>query len=314
MRPHLYLGLVALIGAGPRAQSPLALRPALTGARAATAAPATTVEHQDRRHVVVHDYDVAQSRGLFAAADDNADDRLDLFETRAALQDLGDPTSPSWFRRLDSDRDGYLDWPEFDRFFHDLIRNGGTLHLRLCRPLPTIDEPAPNGGAAAPPASADRRLIALFDADHDGSLDMTEAEAMLRALNVPSSFAPMMQMLDTNRDGRFSEQELAPALQRLQLDLLVPRMTPNSPTPATGPMATGPMPSLWAAVDLDRSQSIDASELGVALRRIDPQLERWAARILAARDRNGDGRVDVRELPPTGEARPQAMVERSGKR
>ncbi|MGE3171098.1 MAG: hypothetical protein AB7O97_00645 [Planctomycetota bacterium] len=304
------LGLIALLGTGPRAQAlPTAAVIASMTPQGEGAQDAPKAER-----AVLYEYDGNRSRALFAACDDDGDDRLDLFETRAAMADIGDPSTTDWFRRLDQSRDGYLEWPEFDRFFRDLVRNGGTLRLWHRRPLAVIEDPVATGTVAAP--AADGSMLSVFDQDHDGALDGREAAAMLRELNLPSSLLGMMQALDTNRDGKYSASELRPALERLNISLLAPKAATTAPQT--------PLPALWAAIDRDGDQNIDVQELGRALRRIDPQLQRWAPRILAARDRNGDGRISVPELPVAaeaegargrnGERRPQAMVEPAGRR
>ncbi len=254
----------------------------------------------------VRDYDQNQSRALFGGCDGNADDRLDLFEVRLALRDLGDPNNPNWFRRLDTDRDGFLDWPEFDRFYGDLIHDGGTLHLWLARPLPPREQPVTT---SAGPSSAPRRTIDLFDTNHDGVLDMAEAQAMLRELGVPPSLISMAPTLDLDHNGTFSEQELAPAMQQLHIDLLAP-VAGSADAGKPGAALAG----AWSTIDLDGNQSIDAGELTAALRRIDPQLERWSARILATADHNHDGKLTTNELPAPERADVQAMAERPSKR
>ena len=87
---------------------------------------------------------------MFAACDSNGDDRMDIFEARAAMESTGSPTEIQWYRRLDQDRDGYLSWPEFDRFYRVLVQSGNSLQLTLARGLkaersanPTHTKPAP---------------------------------------------------------------------------------------------------------------------------------------------------------------------------
>jgi Ca2+-binding EF-hand superfamily protein len=271
------------------------------GPRASAQAPPPAARPAAPERTVLHDYSEPQSRALFTACDEDGDDRLDVFETRAALADLGDTDKPAWFRRHDSDRDGFLDWPEFDRFYGDLVRGGGTLTVRLAQPLPTAPKPVTPAAAAAPNATD------LFDTNRDGVLDQREAESMLRELNVPPSLVAMLRLLDVDRDGRYTEAELAPALQNLNLGPFA-KGTPAKPaTPAP------PLPPAWAALDRDRTQTIDLRELSAALRRVDPQLDRWAGKVHAGSDKNNDGQLRVNELPAE-EARPEAMVDGPRKR
>lgn len=304
MRRPTFTAAAALIAVGllPRAiaQAPAsnAIRGATPPPSAATASGAATVERATEMT-----YDRDRSRALFAACDADSDDRLDLFEAQSALQDVGEPGNLNWFRRLDTDRDGYVDWPEFDAFYRNVVRDGNTLHLRLLRALPAVATPAGGGLGQAP-----RRTIDLFDANHDGALDIAEGEAMLKELGVPPNLIRMAPTLDTDRDGRYSQSELAPAMQLLHIDLFAP-VAPKS----GGPAATV-LPAPWQEVDGDNNQSIDRKELALALRRIDPQLDRWTAKIMAATDRNGDGRLSPGELPAPEQVGAQAMAERVGRR
>jgi Ca2+-binding EF-hand superfamily protein len=279
-----------------RAQASVAVAEPVRQAGPAKATPARPTDH-----LAVYVYDRERSRVMFAACDGNGDDRLDLFESRMALADLGDPSNPGWFRRLDTDRDGFLDWPEFDRFYHDLVRGGGTLSLKLVRPVPEAPIVPVATGDAAP-----RRTIDLFDVDHDGSLDIDETEAMLRGLGLPPNLVSMAPMLDRNHDRKLGPDELAPAMQQFHIDLFAPVAAPPDKKPTTTTTTLG---EPWATADADHSQAIERIELAAALRRIDPQLARWTDRVLAAADRNGNGRLDPGELPSAAAAAAAAPAE-----
>lgn len=299
--PWLHAQTAAGRPATPPAQQ--ASKPRATAPPPAPAKPPVPKRQQPER-ITLTVHDAEQSRRLLAGCDADADDRLDVFEARAALADFGDPTDPNWFRRLDTDRDGFLDWPEFDRFYRDTVRDGATLQLQLARALPPARE-----FALADTGPAPRRTIDLFDTNHDGLLAMDEVAGMLKELGVPPEAMRMAPMLDRDRDGRLSEDELAPAMRQLHIDLLAPVAGPP-----TGKKAGAALPTPWPQVDADSNQAIDARELAAALRRIDPQLGRWAAIVLAAADRNGDGRLGANELPAAEEAAAQAMAERSDRR
>ncbi len=220
----------------------------------------------------------AQSRRLFAGADGNADDRLDLFEAASALDSIGSPKEREVFRRLDRNRDGYVNWPEFDAHFRDLVEHGGTLRVRMARPMPPIDD---QGEAEASPA---RRLLRLWDTDGSGDLSEAELRAMLQGLGAPPAVQARPPRLDQDGSGTVSEAELAPVLQ------LVPGLAG-----AGGPKGSR-LPLPWRQADADQDGSLSLAEFTDALRRLDPTLAAWAARLLRRADQNGDGKLDEAEL------------------
>ncbi|MGW0758933.1 EF-hand domain-containing protein [Streptomyces sp. NPDC002814] len=71
-----------------------------------------------------------------------------------------------------------------------------------------------------------KALIRLCDDNHDGEIDAREFQAWLSAVGVPASQAgKMFQKVDTNGDGRLSEDELLQVVRdfhfgRLEVDLL----------------------------------------------------------------------------------------------
>jgi Ca2+-binding EF-hand superfamily protein len=235
-------------------------------------------------------YDESMSRRLFACCDEDGDLRLDLFEARACLQAMGDPSRPEWFRRLDQDRDGFLEWPEFDRHFRAVVRAGDSLRLRLVRPLPAAKDETEQGRPTSP--------LAVFDANEDGLLEADEAKALFQSLDVPESMLGLLAMFDADKDGKYSEQELNVPLQQFR-------------TPAAARGEAGSLPAAMAAMDADANFAIDVFELARALRKVDPELQRWAPQILAARDRNRDGLLRTDELPTEVRRGSNAVVDRA---
>jgi Ca2+-binding EF-hand superfamily protein len=250
--------------------------------------------------VVVREYDETRSTALFTACDSNGDDRIDVFEARAAFESVGAPNEIQWFRRLDQDRDGFLEWPEFDRFYRDLIKSGNALQLTLSRNLQA------SADVAVPLANQPlRETIRLFDKDQDKSLDRTEATAMLRTIGAPPQALSMLTLLDKDRDGKLSEADLAPHWEALRASV-------------TAAQAKGAQQSdadaMLAALDLDANGTVSLGELARSLRRVDPQMERWAPQILQAADANKDGVLQAAELPALKKEPAQGMVERSARR
>ena len=289
MRTHL-----AVLSAVSFAALPLCAQAPATAPVAAQ--PAAETKSKTER-VVIREYDATRSAALFAACDSNGDDRMDIFEARAAMESTGSPTEIQWYRRLDQDRDGYLSWPEFDRFYRDLVQSGNSLQLTLARGLKASTE------IVAPRADATlRETIRLFDKDQDQKLDAQEAQAMLRSVGAPPQAFGMLQLLDKDRDGKFDEADLEPHWNALQKSGALPKG------------GSAPGAQALAALDLDANGAVSAQELARALRRIDPQLERWAPQILAAADANKDGVLRGAELAALEKEGLQGMVERGARR
>lgn len=290
------LGCLTAASAAQAAPSPAAsLRDRASApqepAGAAAAQEAQESQPDARHRVLVHSYDETMSRRLFRACDGSGDDRLDVFEARDAFAELGDPEAPGWFRRLDADRDGFLEWPEFDGFVRQVLRTGNALRLRLEQPPDPVDAPEEPLPARSPAA----RYLDLFDRDRDGRLALAEARALLEELGLPPALMNMLPLLDRDRDGILGQAELAPVLAQLRLE---PLAGPGGSVPKLG--------GVWSEIDRNGSGGIDEAELGAALRRIDPQLARWAAQVLAGRDDDHNGWLAASELPGAGTEEPPA--------
>lgn len=257
-------------------------------------------QNSGANRIAVATWSEDQSRALFESCDRDGDQRLDLFEARAAIEIVDTREA---FRRLDRDRDGFVDWPEFDRFYHELVRGGGTLHLRPFRTQ------APAAGIA--PRTPTRQVIDLFDVDHSGALEPSELDAMLREFQLPPAVAAQMRGLDRDHDGKIDESELAPIVAKLQLgSLFTDRIL--------GKSGASMLPAPWNAIDRNGDGKIDAAEFEQGLRRLDPMLGRWAGAILKAADRDADGCLARDELlpndPPPATAATKPVVERGAKR
>jgi hypothetical protein len=240
-----------------------------------------------------------RSRQLFAACDEDSDDSLDLLETCAALDLPLDTATLERFRRLDRNRDGFLDWSEFDRYCGSVVYDGHTLRLWLSRPL-QVDDKEQQPAAPATPAQL---LLQLFDADHSGDMSLGEFEALLAKANMPPSLASKFSMLDADGSKTLSSKELAPLAGLPNLSRLQEK--------AKGlPL----LPAPYATWDRDANGNLDAPEIAAALRRIDPDLARYAPRVLDHLDRDGDHKVGAAELEVRTPGAGQAVVERSTQR
>lgn len=253
---------------------------------AAAQAPSSAPEPGSRNaRTGVTTYSESVSRDLFSACDSDSDDRLDVFEAGDSLDAVRDAKDAAGFERLDTDRDGFVSWPEFDRHFWAIVQRGGAFHVRPCR---SLAEPSPERQEARP-ASPLQVFLRLHDKNGNGGLDPDELEQMVRTTNLPPSLGSELRKLDQDMSGRVDEAELAPAFE-----LLRPFVTGTPGAPAA---ASGALPPPWQAADTDGNGRIDQEEFASVLRRLDPTLARWAQVLLRALDKNGDGSLVGSELP-----------------
>jgi Ca2+-binding EF-hand superfamily protein len=235
------------------------------------------------------------SRAAFRACDTNADDQVSILEASRTIRGLGDA---ELFRRLDLNSDGYLQWPEFDRYFRDTVGRGLAVQIRPKRPLP------PDVGddeRRDPAADNAKRVHQLLDKNGDGVVSDEEALQMVRDNGMPASVVQIVSGLDTDHSGDISEREL----------LTIAQMLPQAPAAPAGPgkKKTDPNAAVGLrAADTNRDGVIDEKELGAAIGRLDPALSRWAAHIIADADDSGNGNLGPLEMRQVqrGEGKPAA--------
>ena len=259
-------------------------------------------------------YSEAKSRALFHAADRNQDDRLDLFEAGAALSTLRDMAERGTFRRLDTNRDGFLEWPEFDAHVVHVLKLRGRLHVAVpleadtdalaatpavARATGSPGAGLATGGGSAREAAAAKGgattitagpVFSLLDIDKDGLLGAKELMNLLKQRSLPPAALKQLPRLDRDGDGKLSPQELV--LAERMVPGLIRREAAGAATAASALSVAGDA----VALDADGSGAIDSGELRAALRRIDPALGRHAERLVRAADRNGSGTVEPGEL------------------
>jgi Ca2+-binding EF-hand superfamily protein len=262
-----------------------ALGASAQGSGARPEAPPQQPGSTDQRATIVSEsrYDRARSWALFAACDADADDRLSLFEVRRSFVDLGGADNLDAFRRLDTDASGFVEWPEFDRRFRLSIEQAGSFRVRPSRAVSAPRDPA------APASDADPVLFLIISIDTDGDdrLDLTEFTELLRLANVDPALSQGFAALDTDRSGELDRSELGPALQVLPG---IWQLMPGESNSQTN------LPIEFRPVDRNLDGVIDAKELEASLRRTDPTLVRWAARILRDADRSGNGSLGATEI------------------
>jgi hypothetical protein len=237
-------------------------------------------------------YSESTSRELFRACDDNSDDRLDVFEAADCFDVLPSPGHLEGFARIDNDRDGFITWPEFDHRFRKGLENGGTFTVRTARQF-VMPEPPPQ------PLTALQKFIRLYDKDGDGGLSPTEIVDLLKATGLPEIVATVLMQSDLNQSGKVEEPELAPWFAQL----------PKPADTRKGKQKTG-LTQPWLDADGNLDEAIDAAELALLLRRLDPGLLRWTQGLLISLDTNKDGKLSATELeqakPPGEAAKPGA--------
>ena len=260
-----------------------AQRPATAGPEKATSAD--KAQRSDRPRVSLEEHDERTSREMFSACDADDDDRLDLFEANDAFESLGDPKDVRSFARLDTDRDGYVSWPEFDTHYRFLTEHGKALQLRPCRPLPQTEQAATPETAAATPL---QRFLRLYDGNRNGGLDPDEVDRVATQLGLLPIRAAMLRNLDADRSGKIDEAELAPVFPQLE------KLMPAS---ATGDAsAESPLLQPWGLGDADADGNLTLEEFTAVLRRVDAGLVKWARHLFARLDKDRNGKLDAREL------------------
>lgn len=234
----------------------------------------------------------ARSREMFTACDGDSDDRLDLFEACEALETLGDPKDGAGFRRLDQDRDGFVTWPEFDQHFRSVVQRGATFRVRTCRRLVT-QAPEQLQPQTATPI---QRFLKLYDQNGNGGLDPAEIDLLVQKAGLLPVVGTQLKALDLDKSGRVEETELAPFFESVRGSLALPGLEAEKPT--------SPLPPQWATIDANGDGLIDAEELRRALQRLDPDLARWAERLLQRLDRDRSGKLGPDELPGGAAVKP----------
>ena len=223
-------------------------------------------------------YSKSRSHELFRACDANSDDRLDILETTEAFDVMLSAKDHKGFARFDTDRNGFVTWPEFDRRFRKGLEHGGTFRVRTSRPF-ALPDPPPQ------PLTPLQKFMRLHDKDGDGSLSLDEISDLLKQLELPASLGDTLVQADRDNSGTLDETELAPWFQAVGL-----------PTPTAADTEPGGLRQPWLGADADSNQAIDQHELDALLRRLDPALLRWTKNLIDKLDTDRDGQLNAAEL------------------
>jgi Ca2+-binding EF-hand superfamily protein len=221
---------------------------------------------------------MSQRKMLFAAAM-----MLSAVMTTAAQAQTSDRGHSELFRQLDANGDGFVVAKEIEksklRLFDRMLRTGdrnddGRLTpAEFTASLTPPADPKQRVGLAGGLAGDGRAVEKLFeqlDQDRDGKLSKDEAPPRLR-----QSFARH----DRNGDGGLDRAEIGRAFAAMAIQGARPGITPVSDT-STG-KAT---PSDKPAAEGEKLSKADAVPI--------------AMRMLAAADRDGDGKLSRDEAPP----------------
>lgn len=228
--------------------------------------------------VAVDTYDEDHSRRLFASADRNADDRLDLFEAGSSLETLDGVRDRPGFRRLDRDRDGFLSWPEFDALLRRVLEVGGAFYFTPSR-IVLLRIPQ-----SAPPEQAEPGGMELLDQDRSGTLSRTEIKVLLATLGLPPQLIEQFPVLDLDSSGELSKAESAPLAALLESFA------------GQGSQSRMNLPRAYRQADHNGDGHLDRLELDHCLRALDPGLGRWTDKVLKDADPDRSGTLEAREL------------------
>lgn len=287
----------AEVGGGLRAQTPTsppvrrpaeppaeAKPPAETKAPAETKPAANKPQEPTLAPVMIREYGEPAVRAAFAAIDGDADDRISIFEWLRAQVQPNRTRDTELFRLMDADGNGFALWPEFDERVRQALRLVGEFRYQPARSIkPAVAKATP---APTRVRGAVTVLIEMADTDRSNGLSRDEYAAMLQASGLPAANAVHFIEADKNRTGELDERELAVLLT------LVPELAQRV---EAAPAAKG-LSEAWARADRDADGEISAAELASALRRIEPHLSRWATKLVADADRNGDRRLGPAEI------------------
>lgn len=229
-------------------------------------------------------HDSGTSRAAFRACDANADDRLSIFEARQSLARMGGLENPEGFRRLDSNKDGQLSWPEFDRHFAGVCERGGSFRIRPVRPfLPPL---SPRRASVAELAALS--VIQLGDKNEDRVLDSDELKVLFKEFQLPESLRVQgLLLLDTDKSGTVDKKELLLLVQTVPGLIDLGRQEQETRAMRAGPLA---------GIDKDDDGEVAPQELDQALRLLDPALARWSRKVFTDADTDKDGVLDADEL------------------
>ncbi len=244
-------------------------------------------------------YSLEASRRAFSACDLDRDDRITFREARTTLG----VATPEDFGSWDTDHDGWVHFPEFDKRYRKLVRQGWGLTLLGPAAARAPKDPPP------PTPLPLKKLFRVLDRNRDGRVAPAEWKGTSQALAATLSRVPHGFFgLDRNRDGTLELREMTPLLA------LFPDLA-GKKSPANRAGAPRTLPLEIQGADRNGDQHLDLRELQILFQKMDPGLVPWAKEILRRKDKNQDGLLSPRELrsapkPPAGQTRARSKGSR----
>ena len=189
---------------------------------------------------------------------------------------MGTLEAPLGFRLLDGNRDGFIHWDEFDGRYQRMVKEGAKFLFRPVRafvPPKTTEKLTPANQTEA----AITVIMTMTAEDDDPELNKSEFVKLLDALKQPANLAATFPILDGDRSGGLSAQELGPVVAKVPYLL---ELAKNAPQAVVKPTV---------------SETLLARRLAM----LHPTLGRWSAQIFRAADHDGDGKLSIKEIDPS---------------
>ena len=275
----------------------------------------------------LHDGDTPQAKALLARFDEDGNQKLDLAEFRALVEEVREYKATQFdevsrvFHKFDRDHNHAIDAAELRSALYALglasdseranaillkhdVDSSGRLEIAEFRALVAemretqVDDPV-------------LRVFLAFDRDKSGAMDIRELRAALEHLNLPSDnvqAADTLARYDTDRSGALELGEFRVLCAQLavfqkhaerqaQHEMMdgVPVQASGPPRPSSSSSASDDIARIFHAFDADRSGDIDVYELHRALNSLG--LEASTAHAQRTLDKYDTDRSQKLELP-----------------
>jgi len=241
------------------------------------ALPSAAVAQPNGRWIGFDNHDQRRSRAAFKACDRDGDDRLSVVEARYCLAGIGSADDLSGFQAMDTNRDGFLHWHEFDARFKATTARGSTFRFLPARPFSDPSAGTRAKGKRIPKEqTAAELVVAMANVDTDPHISRAEFLGLLKALGQPPTLAASFDAIDMDKSGGVSQAEFVPVLSAVPF-----------------------LAQLVLAQQNKTTQQVLPAELNRRLAGLHPTLQRWHRVVFQQADRNGNGVLEKAELKTT---------------